>query len=299
MRVATNGQGLVIGLRAFMQWRFQAGSRSVKAVRAVDTATHPDYRRAGMFTTLSRQVAEQAAQDGVDLIFNTPNQRSLPGYLKLGWCHVGTVRPMVSILNAPRLVFGLVRNGLGFRKSESHSPEEFFSQPVIDIRSLLNSAQDGLEHLLLESGGLCGANDSIITSRSIEYLRWRYAEHPFLNYWVATRSSDGRLKGCVIFRTNTRFGLKEVMLCELLLAERDEGLCRSLLSQLRSCLQADYLLAYFQEGSFLQCVLKRCGFRSVPRYGMNFTVNPLTADLPVDPLRFDSWALTVGDLELF
>ena len=109
----------------------------------------------------------------------------------------------------------------------------------------------------------------------------------------------GDLQGCIIFRTNTRFGLKEVVLCEFLLAEPRMDLCRDLLARLRSSLKADYLITHFPEGSFHRRGLEQMGFRGVPGQGMNFTVRPLVQDLPQDPLQFSNWGLAMGDLELF
>ena len=80
VRVACDEDGMLVGMRAFMRWKFQVEGRPVRAVRAVDTATHPDYRRMGIFANLTRQVVEDSTENGVDLIFNTPNGSSLPSY---------------------------------------------------------------------------------------------------------------------------------------------------------------------------------------------------------------------------
>ncbi len=54
--VATDGDQIV-GLRAFMRWTWRAGDRDVPAVRAVDTATHPEYQGRGIFQTADAAVA--------------------------------------------------------------------------------------------------------------------------------------------------------------------------------------------------------------------------------------------------
>ena len=82
--------GRIVGLRAFMRWRFQAGDRELLAVRAVDTATHPDYQGQGIFSRLTLAALDELGGQ-VDLVFNTPNEKSLPGYLKMGWRPVGQV----------------------------------------------------------------------------------------------------------------------------------------------------------------------------------------------------------------
>ncbi len=85
--VATDGDRIA-GFRVLMRWEFVDGGRTVRAVRAVDTATHPDYQGRGIFTKLTRHGIEEL-RDDVAFVFNTPNDQSRPGYLKMGWEVVG------------------------------------------------------------------------------------------------------------------------------------------------------------------------------------------------------------------
>ena len=74
------------------------------AVRAVDTATDPGWRRRGLFSELTRQLVEEVRRDGTAFVFNTPGASSRPGYLKLGWQEVGRlpllVRPLRSLASS-------------------------------------------------------------------------------------------------------------------------------------------------------------------------------------------------------
>ena len=76
---------ILVGVRAFMQWRWQLGSQTYVTYRAVDTATHPEYQKQGIFKKLSLQALQKASHNTQGFVFNTPNQNSLPGYLKMGW----------------------------------------------------------------------------------------------------------------------------------------------------------------------------------------------------------------------
>jgi GNAT superfamily N-acetyltransferase len=300
VRVACDAGGLLVGMRAFMQWEFQLMGQPVRAVRAVDTATHPDYRRMGIFATLTRQVVDEAKEDGIDLIFNTPNRYSLPGYLKLGWHQVAAIRPMVKVLNYPRFAFGLARHGLKLRVSApSAGSMDFFRAEPIPVATLLERP-DGIEQLLMGPDGTAQERSGgISTHRSRDFLRWRYAEHPTIRYWAVGVQDTSGLLGCAIFRTNVRFGLREVVLCELLLSQMGRGAGQELLSRLRASVNADYLIAHFPSGSPQLRLLREGGFRVISRRGIDFAVRPLGPDLPKDPLQFDNWSLTMGDLELF
>lgn len=52
--VAVTPDGTLAGLRVFLRWRFRRPDGSTfDAVRAVDTATHPDWQGRGIFTRLT------------------------------------------------------------------------------------------------------------------------------------------------------------------------------------------------------------------------------------------------------
>jgi GNAT superfamily N-acetyltransferase len=97
--VAVDGDR-VVGFRTYMRWEFLHNGRIRRAVRAVDTATHPEYQGQGIFWKLTRASLEDLLEDGVDFVFNTPNDKSRPGYLKMGWREVGRV-PVAVRLRAP------------------------------------------------------------------------------------------------------------------------------------------------------------------------------------------------------
>ena len=88
--LVAEADGRIVGLRAFMRWEFLAGDRRFRAVRAVDTATHPDHQGKGIFSRLTLEALD-SLRDQADFVFNTPNEKSLPGYLKMGWSVVGRV----------------------------------------------------------------------------------------------------------------------------------------------------------------------------------------------------------------
>jgi hypothetical protein len=77
----------LVGLRIFMLWDFHINGRAYKALRPVDTAVHKDYQGKGLFKKLTLQGLDMM-KGNFDFIFNTPNNNSLPGYLKMGWTKI-------------------------------------------------------------------------------------------------------------------------------------------------------------------------------------------------------------------
>src|SRR6476660_985113 len=53
--------GEIIGFRTMLRWCFRRGAEQVQVVRAVDTATHPDHRGAGVFSRLTAHALEELA----------------------------------------------------------------------------------------------------------------------------------------------------------------------------------------------------------------------------------------------
>jgi N-acetylglutamate synthase-like GNAT family acetyltransferase len=101
--LATEGSQL-IGVRAFMRWRWENKERSVEAVRAVDTATHPDFQGRGIFNKLTVSMIDYCMKQQWDVIFNTPNKKSKPGYIKMGWQEAGKFPMNVKIVKPLSMV---------------------------------------------------------------------------------------------------------------------------------------------------------------------------------------------------
>ena len=271
MLVAEQGERIV-GFRAFMRWRFRAGDRTLAAVRAVDTATHPDHQGQGVFSRLT-SAAVDSLRGEADLVFNTPNSRSLPGYLKLGWRVAGTMPVRV-------------RPGRPWRRAR---------RPAVEAESAATALADAgaVSSLLDEAGELDGR---LATPRDPAYLRWRYTGLPQLDYRALRESEGGRLRGLALFRVRRRGRLREAALAELIVAPDGGATARRLLRRLGRAVAVDHFTCCPPPGGTADRAARRRGFLRVPR-GPTLAVRPL-ADLSPDPTERRSWALSLGDLEV-
>lgn len=293
----------VVGVRAFMRWRFRSAHGLLAAVRAVDTATHPRARRQGVFATLTRAAVAQAEAAGVDLIFNTPNRSSLPGYLKLGWTRVG--RPLLLVrLVRPLRVLAVVRA----RRATARPHTQTSGQEVVGRNGAIPDAPDDLPHvrawlqtfdveaLLADADRLDG--EGIRTDRSAAWLRWRYAEAPTLPYQAVWTTDPG--PAALVVRTGARGGLREAMLSEVLTSPRGVPALGKLVRWVVAAAAPDYLVAHAPWGSLRCRALLRAGFVPLPWVGPVLTVRPLSATARAAGLsRPGAWRLSLGDLEIF
>lgn len=155
--------GEIIGLRAFMQWKYQIDGQLFTGLRAVDTATHPQHQGKGIFKKLTLSLIENCKKEGDHFIFNTPNEKSKPGYLKMGWYEAGKM-PLKLSLNRP---FQILANKI-LRKS-THSK----------LSELPPSNWEKLPQIL-QGKNLQTANHGIL--KDISFLLWRYGQCPMFPY---------------------------------------------------------------------------------------------------------------------
>jgi GNAT superfamily N-acetyltransferase len=276
----------IVGLRAFMRWRFRGGAQSLRAVRAVDTSTHPEYQGRGIFSRLTLEALE-GLRDDTDFVFNTPNERSLPGYLKMGWKALGELPVWVRIRRPVRFA-----RGVRFRTQQ----EGPLGLPLPEAPTAREVLENGALSRLLEAGA--PANGLITTHRDLRYLRWRYGSVPSLGYHAVTEEGPGGLQGLALFRVRPRGRLREATLAELIVAPGDVRTARRLLRAVARSAPVDHVACHFSAGSAASAARRRGGFLRAPR-GVTFTVYPIKPTLRPDPCDMASWALSLGDVEVF
>jgi GNAT superfamily N-acetyltransferase len=282
--IVAEADGRIVGLRAFLRWRFQTADRIVEAVRAVDTATHPDYQGRGVFSRLTRRALEELRGEA-DLVFNTPNAASLAGYLKMGWSVVGHI-PVRLRIRRPVSFARHVRGHGSLRPA-----------PTVDAAPASVALRDraAVADLLERSER---PSERLFTPRTTEYLQWRYGREDVMPYRVITEEREGQFRGLAIFRVRSRGALWESMLTELIVPAGDSRTAGQLLRRVVRAAATDHLTSSFHSGSMVGRTAMRAGFVRLPR-GVTLAANRLRDDLRPDPTDLRSWALTLGDVEVF
>lgn len=271
--------GRVVGVRLFLRWTFRRDGSRVAAVRAVDTATLPDHQGKGIFRKLTTIGLDAIATEGVEFVFNTPNHRSGPGYVKMGWETVADTVPLAIRVRPTRL----------HRSARARTAGDRWGAPC----RLGQPAGSFLEQTALVEDLLAAAPSPrpgvLATDRSARYLRWRYGGLARLGYRVWPVADDPA-EGVLVFRLRRRGAARELDVVEPLVpagAERVAG--RAAVRLLRAA-DADHLVSLPSDGVPVP------GAVPVRRLGPTLVWRAVTShDRP--PLA--DWALTLGDLELF
>lgn len=256
-------EGRIVAMRALMRWDLRTpGGTDLRCVRPVDTATHPDYRRRGLFRRLTLEAIEEARATGINLVFNTPNDQSRPGYLKMGWSDVGDVKVMVR----PSL-----RRIVG--KTEGNpDPASLLSVTApLDSVGFVKRAALGLR-----------------TPRSTEYTTWRFGSHPSARYFAVAAGPSA-----AIVRPGTRNGRTELVISDVAGPDPAAGIGAAVDASL-----ASYVVASFGKKSPERSAARRNGL--IPLVGMSalrLVCRPLT-ELDIDVTSLSNWDFALSDLEL-
>jgi GNAT superfamily N-acetyltransferase len=265
----------VVGLRVLLRWEFEKNGGLTTAARAVDTVTHPSYQGRGVFTALTLRALDELAAEGVTFVFNTPNDQSRPGYLKMGWRELGRL-PVSARLFSPAKAVAVARA----RVPASHwsetatfgdSAASFISSHRPEVEALIAAQPRALRYR---------------THVTAEFLVWRYAK-PLLRY-RAFVGRGGIEDGVVFARVRRRGRAREVVVAYVLVpggsASKKRKLLHSLCRAARS--EGDYALALARPPGFLPLVGQ----------GPILTGRAVAGGLEPERAGLE---LSLGDIELF
>ena len=257
---------ILVGVRAFMKWQWQLGNEAWNAYRAVDTATHPDYQGKGIFKKLTLQALYEIKKEGKTFVFNTPNNNSRPGYLKMGWQIIDAIELAV----VPTILYTIPYFFLKV------NPENAIS--TAQLNQLCNTYNRHLSE-----------KKAIFTPKSAAYLKWRYEENPLQDY--------------VIFSSNdwyTVFYIKRHGLFnELRVVETIGSNQKQHLKKMKKA-----ILSYaFQKKCWVITTANKDLFsrKIYGKFGPKLTIKTLVKDHYFINTAFDvkNWHYSLGDLELF
>jgi predicted N-acetyltransferase YhbS len=256
----------IIGVRALMRWKWQLENQIFFALRAVDTATHPEHQGKGVFKKLTLKAIEMAKEQSDHFIFNTPNSQSLPGYLKMGWEEVDKLKIRIIPVNPIHWLANKQHKACQINK---------------------NSSDSQLAGLISKCMKLKSEGNKLFTAKSPKYLSWRYENNPLQKYEVKS-DEDFYLAGYI--KQHKYF--KELRITEHIFSD---------VSGLKKINKA---IGEFSK-KFGAHIITSTGLGSglgfSGKFGPVLTMRNVNLDLNLyqELLQLNNWSYTLGDLELF
>ena len=212
-------------------------------------------------------------------IFNTPNQKSMPGYLKMGWQVAGKTPLLVKIHPWNML---------------QHVVKSAGPLPPAAVPDVLPPAV-----VACVNAWKLNQQEYLTTDYTESYLRWRYAHVPALRYGLQwTEQEEG---SCAIFyRIKSTGRMRELRITDLFYTGKNtKAAVRRAIWQLMKTHQPDVTTVLNDAQGNVKKVLPG-GFFSATRRGLTITTrqlnDPASAALAHNQKR---WNVSAGTLELF
>ena len=257
----------IVAVRPLMRWRFITPTgNTIEAARAVDTATLPEVQGQGLFRRLTLQGIERLEADGCGFVFNTPNAKSLAGYLKMGWFDAGEISfgmRLRSSRSLPRLA-----------KSRTSADKPSIEVPNLGVE--VEPALDALDPNVLTP--TFPTPDTLRTAHTLDSLKWRFCGGPVTYRYLPIDGNGG-----VIVRVRSRGKIRELVSALTVGSPLDSDVA-SIIGDAMELSNADVCVAEPTLAKTLR----------IPKLGPTLALRSVT--VPVSPGQF---AWTPGDIELF
>ncbi len=184
----------VVGFRAFVVQEFCLKNEKIKIFNPADAIIHPEHRRKGIFSKLTNMLIETvAANDDRGLILNlSSNEKSTPGYLKLGWRRTNGVKKYGYKVSAKNLLASRKE-----REIEEHKGNSTYG--TFELTNVIKAEQLGKVDVNISAHA-----NTIQNCRSEAYYRWRYEQVPDKDSYFFTYLIDkGKITAYAIIKKHS------------------------------------------------------------------------------------------------
>jgi predicted acetyltransferase len=199
----------IIGHYAIIPEEIRYQSKSIKIAQSVDTATHPEFRRQGIFSNLAKKVYKEA-QDRYSIIYGFPSEIAYKGFISLGWEAYNTSE-YIKIINLDDFFDMIEKNFLsnfskiyfkGIKKIQKLN-SMVFNKKNIDVDFQIKETTHFNDEINTFFGKIINYYE-IVHDRSSKFLNWRFSKK-FGTYRIYTScDNQGNILGYVVFKRNKK-----------------------------------------------------------------------------------------------
>ncbi|MFX0200064.1 MAG: GNAT family N-acetyltransferase, partial [Candidatus Hodarchaeota archaeon] len=181
-----------------------------------DTFTHPSYQRQGIFSQRVKDCTEFAISSGIQLIYGTPNDQSLPGYqTKLGYlpCNHARVTEMLKFVDI-RCLKEKIRKKVRLRGINELGAYAYTSYQWIKQKKLRDSKREfEIQRLQTADSTIDDLSRSRINKicfsliKNEEYITWRFFNNPE-EYDILFAINNSKILGYIVGKVVDIYSVK-------------------------------------------------------------------------------------------
>jgi hypothetical protein len=199
----------------------KVGDQIVTACQPTGRMTHPEYRRQGMALKFQGQAFDETEREGVHITIGFPNKAAHAVDVKTGYAFdVATARTVVRPLNWGNAIrlrisgrvlarFAAIVGSILYRVFYRAK-----AVPVVD--GLTVSQVSSFDERVDEFWARVSSRYEIMVVRNQEYLNWRYAAAPDMDYSIYIAEKGGEICGYLVLRHMQREHIRLAAICDIL-----------------------------------------------------------------------------------
>jgi len=297
-------KGKIVGQYAIVHILMNINGRNTVCAQSLNTLTHPEYRRQGMFETLAKTVFKEAYNKGIHIIYGFPNEKSYPGFVnKLNWFDIASLPYMYKTLNWEVILRKRTGNKfvlkLGALSLKIYSNVFHRISKAPFVSGLIIRQASSFDERINEFWDRVSSQFPIAVTKNKDYLQWRYVSVPDKDYYIYLAEKAGGICGYIVLGYLQQEYKKIALIYDFL--TESEAIARCLLQKITGRCQSDsvdqilcfrevrkdhYSKAFSRGGSIplpFGQVLKFIAYSSASNISNEFLQNP------------QNWLIQIGD----
>ncbi len=197
----------IIGADGLIPFELYVRGKVLLAAHSVKSMTHPEFKRQGIFRTMTDNSVESGRQGGVDVIIGLANVNSYPAYEKFGWPTLFEKEVYIRPINIKKNLLPRVK--IGFLASLGNTMYKLYDGTRMSFKnesSKLNATVkefDFVPESINEYWEKYKDEYNVAIVRDYKYLNYRYNKRPDVKYKTLLIDSDNEKIGFVILRVTT------------------------------------------------------------------------------------------------
>jgi len=297
--------GKIVGQYPLIFIQMKVGNEIIKVCENIDLMTHPDYRHQGMFAALERHALDEMGKQGIHITIGFPNEIAYPGHKKSGWFDIDTMRPVLKPLDWRDALRIRISNGfvvmLGALAGNLVGGVFYRGRKTPVVEGLTIAQVSRFDERVDHFWAKVSHQYQIMTVRNREYLNWRYANAPDVEYLIYVAEREAAVSGYLVLRLMQMKQTSVAMIFDILAESGEIAQCL-IAEAMERCTQEKVDLVYYASiaGSSVAKAFGRNGFIFVPFVrSLRFCAYSSSSNISKEFLQKpDNWLVQMGDSDM-
>lgn len=297
----------IIGSDGLLPFELQVGDRTVLSAHSVKSMTHPDFKRQGIFKTMTLNSLAKAKEHNLSVVIGLANKASYPAYEKFGWPTLYERDIYIRPIN----IYNPLRKKLKLSFLAGIGATAFLAYDGIRLwlkKAKVKKYRAKMHIEVPESAGACfdryRTHFKIMIVRDYKYLNYRYNKRPDVKYDTITiEDENDQVVAFAVLRVVKLAHSTMVSVAENFANPKDEKAVEALTNAMieYACTKkADYIVASCGKHEPFPRIFRAFGFQTNKKpLSNNMMIACATSDsFDMHALAgYENWFITQGDGE--